>query len=209
VGGRRAEYRDCPECATLLAQRPHHRPSRGKDPLRQKRWRETDEWRHTTVAGGSLHALSPLLPHTGQDSRLGGRSQGPRRTGCWLRSPRRRPCTGRAVSASRSMKKSVLDPATVILARRSRAAHLRGGAAGQDTPVRVTVYRFVDDAGPRLNATRRRNSAAGRRARGPPRRGMACALGGGHRPPMSRGPDLPAPPARGALGSATPAGVRL
>ena len=57
MGGRRAEYRDCPECATLLAQRPHHWPSRGKDPLRQKRWRPTDEWRHTTVAGGSLHAL--------------------------------------------------------------------------------------------------------------------------------------------------------
>jgi hypothetical protein len=57
MGGRRAEYRDCPECAAFLAERPHHRPKRSKDPLRQRRWRPTDEWEHTTGAGAHLHGL--------------------------------------------------------------------------------------------------------------------------------------------------------
>jgi hypothetical protein len=36
-----------------------------------------------------------------------------------------------------------------------------GSAAGREAPVRVTVYRFVDDPARRLNAARRRNSAPG------------------------------------------------
>ncbi len=72
----------------------------------------------------------------------------------------------------------------------------RPGRAVGGSPSTRTVYRFLNDGAPGLSPTGTPKSLLKRRMGGPTHWGTACALGGGHGPRMSGGPELPARPAR-------------
>jgi len=135
---------------------------------------------------------SPPLPTRVRDSRMGGRSRDPRRTGCWLRSPGSRPRTGRSVSASRNTKESGLDLGPDARAPGSKTT-MSAACPTRSSPHAMTRH----PGAPRMDRVqdRRRSGRAGPRADSPRDRPGVRAVSS--RPPPSAGRARPAGRRRG------------